>query len=185
MVFALSPCPLRDLETPCWGLAWLSLHRAGAGADLCPAAGLRASCLMPGSKNPKRKRSLGGWARKASGPAGGAARGRKPLWFQHLQGGCAPPGLSIKPSHSPQPVIPAGAAFPKVFTLNSLNNDFFVIPGVVVHLIWGSPDPAWLSGSQPTTDLIKVLVGVCHFYLKIGCLCGRRAGTMRFAGSAY
>ena len=31
VVFALSPCPPRDLETPCWCLAWLSLHRAGAG----------------------------------------------------------------------------------------------------------------------------------------------------------
>lgn len=95
----------KDLETPRWGLAWLGLHRAGAGGCCVPRCWPPGFLSHAGIQGPQAKEIsgwVGGWARKATGPAGGAARVRKPCGFPISRGAVHPqgtPGLSIKPPH--------------------------------------------------------------------------------------
>lgn len=117
MVFALSPCPPKgsgagkDLETPRWGLAWLSLHRAGAGGCSVPRCWPPGFLSHAGIQEPQAKEISGWVGEEGLGTCWRSCPGKEALVVSASPGGLctprAPPGLSIKPPHSPQPVIPA------------------------------------------------------------------------------
>ena len=104
----------KDLETPRWGLAWLSLHRAGAGGCSVPRCWPPGFLSHAGIQEPQAKEISGWVGEEGLGTCWRSCPGKEALVVSASPGGLctprAPPGLSIKPPHSPQPVIPAGPA---------------------------------------------------------------------------